>query len=365
MCPYRCNAGMVGLAVLLVLSFVPNKSQADDKPTGKAKTASEFVRMVYPVHGGLAKELAQALMPHFRQSSFLALPAAGNKNLILSGPKGDVQEAFRLLQELDRPAQTIRVDVFLVEMTGKGAGSTELSGAMGKVVAKLHELEQQGMVASVERIEVSVLEGETAKCLIGGYKPYVTGVTRLAGSGPFESGGFGGRGGAGFGPFGGGGRKGATGKGTSGKGSSKGEGAPGSSAPGTGGAPGSSAPGAGGAPGDDGAERMGPRTAAMARTVNYRNLGTQVQIIKPAIAADGLVDLQIQIEDSKPRKASGGVDLFSDESGAGVPATEFTNFTLEDRLRIPRGNIVTAQTTQTTSRNNQGQTLILVGVRVD
>jgi hypothetical protein len=59
------------------------------------------------------------------------------------------------------------------------------------------------------------------------------------------------------------------------------------------------------------------------------------------------------------------VELFSDERGAGVPATEFTRFTFEDRLRIPRGNIVTAQTTQTNSRTNKGQTLILVGVRAD
>jgi hypothetical protein len=99
--------------------------------------------------------------------------------------------------------------------------------------------------------------------------------------------------------------------------------------------------------------------------VSYRNLGTQVQILSPAIAADGQVELQIHIEDSQPRPASGGVELFSDEKGAGVPATEFTNFTFEGRLRIPRGNIVTAQTTQTNSRNHQGQTLILVGVRAD
>jgi hypothetical protein len=99
--------------------------------------------------------------------------------------------------------------------------------------------------------------------------------------------------------------------------------------------------------------------------VNYRNLGTQVQVIKPAVAADGLIELQLHIEDSQPRKSSGGVDLLTDERGIGVPATEFTVFTFEDRLRIPRGNIVTAQTTQTNSRNHQGQTLILVGVRAD
>ncbi len=347
MCLNHCKSRIVSLAVVLVLVFSPHTGQADDKPAGKAKAAPEIVRMVYPVHGSSAKELTEALRPHFSGSWLVALPGTGNKNLVLSGPKDDVREALRLLQELDRPAQTIHVDVFLVEMAAKGAGSTELSGPMGKVVARLHELQQEGKVGSVTRIELTVLEGDTGKVLIGAYKPYVTGVTRFAGMGAFGGGEFG------PGSAAGGGRRGTAGKGATGKGAGKSDAGPGG------------APGAGGAPGDDRTDRIGPPAGAMARTVSYRNLGTQVQIIKPAITADGLVELQIHVEDSQPRKTSGGVDLFSDERGAGVPATEFNTFTFEDRLRIPRGNIVTAQSTQTNSRNSQGQTLILVGVRGD
>jgi len=326
-----------GLATVLGLTLFAGTSQGDDKLTGKATPAPPFVRLVYTVRGGSAKELADALKPHFRQPSFLVLPVRGNNLLLLSGLKEDVRDATRLLQEIDRPAQTIRVEVFLVDMTDKGVGSADLGGPIGKVFDKIHELQRQGMIASVQRIELSVLEGDTAKCLVGGYTPYVTGIARTGGL-------------AGGGPFGGGGQFGGGGKGVGGKsGSGQGGGAPGGGIPG-GGAPGGRSSGGGG---------------AVTRTVNYRNLGTKVQVIKPEIAADGLVELQIQVEDSQMRNPSGRLEVFTDDKGTGVSATEFTAFTLESRLRIPRGNIVTAQTTQTNSRANQGQKLVLVGVRVD
>jgi hypothetical protein len=306
------------VAALLGLVLVTGTSQGQDKERARrtAKAAASTVRQVYAVQGGSAKELANALLPHFRNdSSFQVLPATGNKMLILSGPRELVEEARALLQEIDRPARTVRVDVFLVDMTPKGTGAVELAGPMAKVLAKITELQQQGMIASVQRIELSVLERDRALYHSGDSRPYVTGISSARG--------FGGGGAAG-GPF-----------------------------AGDGGVPGGR--------GGKGGAAFGPVT----RSVSYRNTGTQVQIIKPEIAPDGQVELQVQVEDAQMRNPSSGPEIGVDEKGAAVPAAEFTTTKLEERLRIPRGNIVVAQTTQANSRSGQGQKMILVGIRDD
>jgi type II secretory pathway component GspD/PulD (secretin) len=103
----------------------------------------------------------------------------------------------------------------------------------------------------------------------------------------------------------------------------------------------------------------------VSRSLASRDVGTVIQVMKPEIAADGQVEMQIQLEDTQMRAPTGGPDLGTDEKGASVAATEFDITNLDARLRIPRGHLVATEGELTSSKAGQGQKLILVGVRAE
>jgi len=185
---FRSARVSVCLGVVLGLALLATPSLGDDKAATPAKATPQVVRLVYTARGGSAKELANALIPHFKtEPSFLILPGAGSKTLLLSGPKAIVQEAVALLKEIDRPARTIRVEILLVELTNKAAGGAELSGPVRDVMTKIIDLEQRGGIAGVHRVELTVLERDSVSLQSGENKPYVTGMTgsrAFAGGGP-------------------------------------------------------------------------------------------------------------------------------------------------------------------------------------
>jgi type II secretory pathway component GspD/PulD (secretin) len=96
----------------------------------------------------------------------------------------------------------------------------------------------------------------------------------------------------------------------------------------------------------------------MSRSISYREVGTSVQVV-PEISADGLVGLELRVEDARMRPAE-SVALATDDRGANVPATEFVISTLESKLRVRPGYVVLAQGTMTTSKSGQVQTVVLV-----
>jgi type II secretory pathway component GspD/PulD (secretin) len=155
------------------------------------------------------------------------------------------------------------------------------------VTAKVRELQQKGVIASVKAVQLTALERQVARAQVSESRPFVTGVV-----------GFGGRGGPGGGPT--------------------------------------------------------------TRSITYKDVGTSVQV-KPDVGADGLVSLDLRVEDSHMRAAEGGVAVGTDEKGTAVPATEFVMSTLETRLKVRPGHMVLAQGT----KSGQAQTVILVTASTD
>jgi hypothetical protein len=274
--------------------------------------APKVERRLYTIRAGSAADLAQALGLHFQGApGFLAVPAVGSNTLLLSGPRAVLEDALLVLREIDRPARTVHVEVLLLELKDKGAGQgggdardQELSGPSRDVLAKVRDLQRRGVISGVKTIRLTGLEGRTARTQVSEGKPYVTGTT---------TGRFGGAGVAG----GGGG-------------------------------------GPGGGPGGFG----GP---AVSRSITYRNVGTQIQV-KPDIGADGLVGLELRIEDSRMRPEEGGVALGTDDRGAPIAATQFVTATVESSLQLRPGYAVVAQTS---AQAGQAQTLILVSVSIE
>jgi type II secretory pathway component GspD/PulD (secretin) len=281
------------------------RAAPDSKPVKETHSGKEagVVRQVYHVHGPLPRELANALLANFKgDRDFLVFPVAGSRTLLLSGPKAVVQEAMVLLNAMDRPPQVVRIDVLILEQSGKDATpglERQLTGAVREVLAKVRELEQGGVLTRVRHVQLATLEGETVRTQVGENKPYVTGVAGTAGGG-------------------------------------------------------------GGFPGG----RGGP-AAAVSRTMSYRNVGTMVQVVKPEIGPDGRLLLQLQVEDAQMRTAGSGAELATDEKGAAVPATEFVTFNLESRLLLAPGQMRVEESNQVRAKTGQTRKLVLVGASVE
>jgi type II secretory pathway component GspD/PulD (secretin) len=282
--------------------------KADKRPASKPATAEPVARQVYAVRGGAAKDLADALTAHFQaEPSFRAVPDAGGNNLLLSGPKAALDDALAVLRAIDRPARTIYLEVLFVALASsdaKALDGVELAGPARDVTAKIRALQQQGVITSVKVVQLTTLERQVARSKVGESRPFVTGVV--------------GFGGAGF--------------------AGRGAGAP------------AAGRGAGGGP--------------TSQSITYREVGTSVQVT-PDIGADGLVALDLRVEDAHTRAAEGGVTVGTDDKGTAVPATEFVIATVETRLKVRPGHMVLAEGTKVGSKTGQAQTVVLVTARTD
>jgi hypothetical protein len=90
-----------------------------------------------------------------------------------------------------------------------------------------------------------------------------------------------------------------------------------------------------------------------------------VQVVKPELAPDGRVELQLLIEDTQMRTPSGAAEIGTDEKGLGVPAAEFVSFNLQCRLRLRPGQIVLEESNQVRSKTGQARKILLVGASAD
>jgi type II secretory pathway component GspD/PulD (secretin) len=89
---------------------------------------------------------------------------------------------------------------------------------------------------------------------------------------------------------------------------------------------------------------------AMGNTITYRNVGTQVKVT-PQVSADRSVTLDLNVQDSRGR-----------DSATGAP--EFIQTSLSGKIRVASGQAVLAKDAKVTSKEGQGETLIVVGARV-
>src|SRR5262245_14677909 len=116
-------AGVLFLALALAFSAAPGQQEGAKPEPSRLAPAEPVVRQVYVVHGGSAKELANTLTLHFKaEGSFLAVPETNSNTLLLSGPKAALEDALAVLRQIDHPARTVHVEVFLLELAAKAGG---------------------------------------------------------------------------------------------------------------------------------------------------------------------------------------------------------------------------------------------------
>jgi type II secretory pathway component GspD/PulD (secretin) len=86
--------------------------------------------------------------------------------------------------------------------------------------------------------------------------------------------------------------------------------------------------------------------------ITYRNVGTQVKAT-PQVTADGSVTLEVSVQDSSGR-----------DSTTVTGATDFIQTTLTSKISVASGEAALARDAKVTSKEAQGETLIVVGARV-
>jgi type II secretory pathway component GspD/PulD (secretin) len=87
-------------------------------------------------------------------------------------------------------------------------------------------------------------------------------------------------------------------------------------------------------------------------TTTYRNVGTQVKVT-PQVMADGSVTLDLNVQDGRAR-----------DSATVVGLVDFINTMLSGKISVASGKAVLAKDAKSTSKEGEGEMLIVVGARV-
>jgi type II secretory pathway component GspD/PulD (secretin) len=154
-------------------------------------SAAKNQRIVYMVKNGEAKDLANILGKHFKgDAEVQVLPDSPSNCLLISAAPSVFEEVVKTLEKLDKRPQLVSVELLIAEVTpkkgddGKSAAreldDKEFTGTTKEVVEKLEALKKDGVIGSLDRIQLTAVEEEPASVQLGGNTPIVTGVTVTA-----------------------------------------------------------------------------------------------------------------------------------------------------------------------------------------
>jgi type II secretory pathway component GspD/PulD (secretin) len=103
-------------------------------------------------------------------------------------------------------------------------------------------------------------------------------------------------------------------------------------------------------------------TGLAMKQLTYRNIGTQVKVTA-LVGADRSIALDLNVQDQRSRESTTAT-VGKDEKGNAIPATDFIQTALTDRLSVASGKTTLAEGTRVTSKEGQGEMFIVVGARV-
>ncbi len=160
--------------------------------TAKAENSNNTKRIAYVVQHGTAKDFAAVLGKHFKGDAEVQVLAESPANCVLiSAPAPVYDEIVKLLPQLDRTPQLVVVEVFMAGVPaadGKGDGPAreislkDFNGPAADVATKLNALQQKGVIGTLHRVQMTLVEGRPSLAFEGEQKPVVNGITRVAGT---------------------------------------------------------------------------------------------------------------------------------------------------------------------------------------
>ena len=181
---HRAAGGLALLFGLVTLAPAAAPTPAKDDAANK--------RLLYVVKHGSAKDLAAVLGEHFKGvAEVQALPDASGNCLLVSAAPSAFDEVVQTLAELDRPPQTVELDILIASVAVKkaegdktnppeGVDEKTLTGPVADVTAKIEALQKNGALSGLKHIRLTAVEGRPASVLVGENKPYVTALNVAA-----------------------------------------------------------------------------------------------------------------------------------------------------------------------------------------
>jgi type II secretory pathway component GspD/PulD (secretin) len=174
----RCTA----LVLIIGLFALHGGGHAQDATAAKSK------RTFYVVKQGDAKELAYVLGKHFKgDAEIQVLPDSPGNCLLISAAPNVFEEVVKLLEQLDKRPQSVVVEVVIAEVTPKKdedgrparreLNEKEFAGLNKDVQDRLEAMKKDGRLSALKRIELTAVENQPAKVLLGETKPIVTSAT--------------------------------------------------------------------------------------------------------------------------------------------------------------------------------------------
>jgi type II secretory pathway component GspD/PulD (secretin) len=163
-------------AALLLAAALP----AQDKP---AKVDASKSKWFYVVKYGSARDLASLLSKHFKGDLEVSGPPEAPADcLLLSGSPAALDEAGRVLDQLDRRPARVAVEVLIAETAptkdkDRDLDDKDFTGPAADVLAKLEALQKKGQIGQLRRIQLSTLENQAAEAVFGESRPFVMGTT--------------------------------------------------------------------------------------------------------------------------------------------------------------------------------------------
>jgi len=159
------------LAALSLLCgiFLLSPGAAQDRKSSRVDpTPIKLDRTSYAVHNADPVILAEVVGVHFRgEATLIAAPAGSGNAILVSGSPAIVPEVVRLLEQLDRRARSVEVEITIAEMPAPKDGKDLTPADLAAVEALVKEGKGQ-------RIKLTSVEGQQVSTQIGGNKPFVS-----------------------------------------------------------------------------------------------------------------------------------------------------------------------------------------------
>jgi type II secretory pathway component GspD/PulD (secretin) len=142
----------------------------DKKSSTPARTQSNIQRSHYVVRNADPAALAEIVGKHLKgEAEVLAAPAGSGNAILISGSRERVNEVVELLEQLDRKARSVEVEIVLANVP-----VAKEEGGPAPDPTKLDALAKGG---TGHRIKLTAVEGQPVTSTTGGDKPIATGTT--------------------------------------------------------------------------------------------------------------------------------------------------------------------------------------------
>jgi hypothetical protein len=176
----------LGLMLAACVVLLPAHAQERKAGPGQAK------HIVHVVKLGSAKDIAAVLARQFQGDAEVDVLLDNNCVLIRANAQV-FDDVVKTLQALDRRPRLVNVEIWVADVAPpkaeKGDGTKlapiddkPLNGPSGEVLVRLRDMQRNGQLGSLKRLQATVAENQSASIMEGETKPYVTG-THLTGTG--------------------------------------------------------------------------------------------------------------------------------------------------------------------------------------